>query len=274
MGSVIELAEKRARTLKSPAPVTESLSGADIDLGRVIGGSKTTAGRLLTSLLDEDTIFQLFNRELSAMRGTLSSMRRLSFGWLAAKPRAVEVTSSPSWQDVHCSDTARLVRRWAEPGISRRLKVAYASGSAPGADELDWARRNPALVHLLRTGQWQSVPSTPPASWVEKLASECSRIEASEARNILIAALGAVPQPTKAPLPQPLSPDEREWVDQNSTTVHQLCKGQLRGIPTSPSRAWITGLQSAIGGTRGEIAAILDIVLNAIARAPSAVVAA
>ena len=209
------------------------------------------------------------------LRDAMSNMGRAGLGWLGINMRpamaTLDASDKVSWQDVHCIDTAWLIRRQLEPTIgSQPRTIPSIPGTALSAADLDWVRGNVALIYLLHAGQWQPVPSKPPIDWFERLASDCSRITAREARTILIAAFDAVPQPAKAMLLQPLSADERAWVRQNSTTVRDLCSGQLRGIPTTASRAWIAALQSAVGGTASEIAAILGIILDLIAHTSSA----
>jgi hypothetical protein len=88
--------------------------------------------------------------------------------------------------------------------------------------ELGWVRQNAALVYLLRTGQWQPVPSSPPDCWVDRLATEFSGVSKPVAHKILATAIDAVPHPGKAAFPQPLSADEREWVLRNSAILHDL----------------------------------------------------
>jgi hypothetical protein len=165
-----------------------------------------------------------------------------------------------SWQDIHRRDTAWLARDRNQP-------------EGMGRPPEKWVRQNAALIHLLRTGQWQPVPSSPPDRWVERLTREFSGVTPGAAHKLLTAAISAIPDPAKAILPEPLSVDEREWVKRNSTMVRELSEGQLRGIPASPSRAWIAAFQSAVGGTRSEIAAMLAIIVNVASDAGSTVVA-
>jgi hypothetical protein len=75
-------------------------------------------------------------------------------------------------------------------------------------------------------------------------------------------AFETVPQPAKVISQEPLSKIERQWAGQNSKTVRGLFSGQLRGIPNSPSRAWVTAFQSAVGGTMVEISGILALVVD------------
>jgi hypothetical protein len=180
-----------------------------------------------------------------------------------------------SWQDIHRRDTAWLAKdRNQSRGIGRQERVlASPSQTSLGAPEIGWVRQNAALIHLLRTGQWQPVPSSPPERWVERLTREFSGVTPGAAHKILMEAIRAIPDPAKANLPEPLSLEEREWVRRNSTMVHELSKGQLRGIPASPSRAWIAAFQSAVGGTRAEIAAMLAIIVNVACDAGSTAIA-
>lgn len=180
-----------------------------------------------------------------------------------------------SWQDVHRRDTSRLMQfqNSRQDAWGQRRTAAIVPETPLGVPELGWVRQNTTLVYLLRTGQWQPVPSSPPECWVERLVAQFSKITTAAARQILTIALEAVPHPGKATFPAPLSPDEREWIQRNSTTVHNLYSGRLRGVPTSPSRAWVAAFQSAVGGTTVEISAMLAIIVGVISQAGSIMIA-
>jgi hypothetical protein len=180
-----------------------------------------------------------------------------------------------SWLEIHRQDTAWLVKERNQPQRMGRRERVVASPleTSLGAPDIGWVRQNAALIHLLRTGQWQPVPSSPPDRWVERLTREFSGVTPSAAHKILTTAIRAIPDPAKAILPELLSLEEREWIQRNCTMVHELSKGQIRGIPASPSRAWIAAFQSAVGGTRTEIAAMLAIIVNVTCDAGSIVIA-
>jgi hypothetical protein len=190
-----------------------------------------------------------------------------------AEPDAIQHTS---WQDIHRRDTSWLIplEKSAHSIVGHRRTIATVPETSMGASELGWVRQHAALVYLLRTGQWQPVPATPPDTWVERLVTEFSGITKGAARRILAAAIEAVPHPTMAPLLEPLSPDERDWALRNREAVHDLCIGRLRGIPTNPTRTWVTAFQSAVGGTSAEIAAILAIIVTVITNTSSTMIAA
>jgi hypothetical protein len=245
--------------------------------GHILGASSGDANEAasLPSLFDDYTVAEVVKDELSALRDAVSVVRRLGVRWLRIYSDPA-TTASPrvptSWQEVHRGDTDGLIRRRLEAGFVNQHRVTPSlSLPSPSSEELNWARRHSALIFLLRTGQWQPVPSAPPEAWTERLATEFSGITAGEARKILVAALDAAPVLHTTPLPQPLSPDERGWVCTNGTVINDLCSGHLRGIPKKPSRPWITALQSAVGGTGTEISALLNIVLGVIDRAPTAI---
>ena len=204
--------------------------------------------------------------------------------WLKAKLHLAEVEPTAelaaaepiSWQDVHRQDTSRLAR-WHD--LKHGMRVQERTGSSVpetplDTSELSWVRRNAALVYLLRTGQWQPVPSSPPDCWVERFATGSSGVTVAAARKILSTAFDAVPPVEKAPITEPLSANEREWAKQNSTTVHELYSGKLRVIPKHPSRAWITAFQSAVGGATAEIAAILAVIVNVTHHSDTTMIAA
>ncbi len=210
--------------------------------------------------------------------------RPAAVSWLKAKlhlagaePAVQLAVAEPiSWQDVHRQDTSRLAR-WhdSKHGMRVRKRTALSVPETPlDTSELSWVRRNAALVYMLRTGQWQPVPSSPPDCWVERFTTGSSGVTVTAARKILSTAFEAVPPLEKAPITEPLSANEREWAKQNSTTVRELYSGKLRGIPKHPSRAWVTAFQSAVGGTAAEMAAILGIIVNVAHHSGSPMVAA
>jgi hypothetical protein len=219
---------------------------------------------------------------LTAQSVTTDGLAAVS--WLKAKlhlaepdPAVALAANEPiSWQEVHRQDTSRLVR-WYDPGHGMRVQER-AGASVPetplDTSELIWVRRNAALIYLLRTGQWQPVPSSPPDCWVERFATGSSGVTVAVARKILSTAFEAVPPVASAPITEPLSANEREWAKQNSTTVRELYNGKLRGIPKHPSRAWVTAFQSAVGGTTAEIAAILAVIVNVAHHSGSPMIAA
>jgi hypothetical protein len=193
------------------------------------------------------------------------------------KPSVEPAVAEPiSWREVYRRDTSWLLQRH-DTGHGTGGQERTGS-SIPetllGTSELGWVRRNAALVYLLRTGQWQPVPSSPPDCWVERLVTDSSGVTVDAARKILTAAFDAVPPLAVAAFPEPLSTDEREWVKRNSTTVRELYSGQLRGIPKDPSRTWVAAFQSAVGGTTAEIAAISAIIVNVAHHAGSTMIAA
>ena len=242
------------------------------------GGRDADDTSPLHRLFDDDTISHVIGDGGSTLDGALAAVLRFSVRWLTPQPSEATVaapTVRASWQDVHCGDTTSLIRRRLDAGIGNQHSGASSLPlSWPSSGELDWARRNSALIYLLRTGQWQPVPSTPQEAWTERLATEFSGITASEARKILVAAFDAAPEPHQTPLPQPLSPDERGSIRANGSVVQDLHSGQLRGIPTKPSRPWTAALQCAVGGTGTEIAAILNIILSIIDRTRAAMITA
>jgi hypothetical protein len=87
-------------------------------------------------------------------------------------------------------------------------------------------------------------------------------------------AFEAVPKLAEAQIAEPLSQDERDWAMQNSKTIFELYRGQLRGIPKHPSRTWVAAFQSAAGGTSAEIAAILAVIVNVAHHSDSTILAA
>jgi hypothetical protein len=169
---------------------------------------------------------------------------------------------------VHRRDTAALVgdtvwaRRATNVGPSLR-----GTGTAEVVD-LSWVRQNVSLVHLLRSGQWRTIPSPLPENWVERLACKVPGVTTSDARRILTSAFAAAPQLSKGKYLEPVSSDERAWVGQHIGTVRDLSSGRSMGIPASPTRAWVSAFQSAVGGTVAEISAILAIILKAIETEP------
>jgi hypothetical protein len=102
--------------------------------------------------------------------------RPAAVSWLKAKLHLAEVEPSAtpqpvSWQEVHRQDTSRLAR-WHDSKHGMRVQErtgSTASETPLGTAGLGWVRRNAALIYLLRTGQWQPVPSLPPDRWVERL---------------------------------------------------------------------------------------------------------
>ncbi len=210
--------------------------------------------------------------------------RSAAFSWVTAmlQPSLVEPSVGAaaiepiSWQDVHRRDTSRLMQfqNSRQDTWGQRRTFAIVPETPLGVPELGWVRQNATLVYLLRTGQWQPVPSSPPDCWVERLVAQFSKTTMTAARKILTIALAAVPHPGRAAFPAPLSPDEHEWILRNSTTVHDLYSGRLRGVPTSPSRAWVAAFQSAVGGTTVEISAMLAIIVSVIGQPGSIMIAA
>jgi hypothetical protein len=210
--------------------------------------------------------------------------RSAAVSWLRTKLHLADVepsvapagTSPISWQEVHRQDTSWLVRL-RDSQVGRRDEER-TSAAAPqtvlGTSELGWVRQNAALVYLLRTGRWQPVPSSPPDCWAERLVTDSSGVTVATARKILTTAFETVPQLPEAAFREPLSADEHAWAKRNSSTVHELCSGQLRGIPKEPSRTWVAAFQSAVGGTTAEIAAILAIIVNVACDAGSVMIAA
>jgi hypothetical protein len=243
------------------------------DLVRAADTQDTSAVRLLRSLLDENRQLRATNSDLAATLNRLSPAsppKRFTLKWINSKPDEAKAParSAPSeplsWQDVHCQDTSWWVSSPKPRQETRRRALAVSLSPEPSTSalELRWIRQNSALVYLLRTGQWQPVPSSPPDTWVERLGGKFSGITLDVARRILTVAFETVPQPAKVISPEPLSNIERHWAGQNSPMVRGLFSGQLRGIPTSPSRAWVTAFQSAVGGTVVEISAILAVVTD------------
>jgi hypothetical protein len=210
--------------------------------------------------------------------------RSATVSWLRTKLHLTEVEPSVepaavdpiSWQDVHRQDTLWLVRRQDSKHGTEGKRRTGSSMPETLLDTLGlrWVRQNTALIYLLRTGQWQTVPSAPPDCWAERLVSDCSGVTVTAARKILTTAFETVPQLAESAFPEPLSPDEREWARQNSTTIHDLYSGQLRGIPKDPSRTWVAAFQSAVGGTTAEIAAMLAIIVKVAHHVGSTTIAA
>lgn len=239
-------------------------------------GAAAARTSVLSALLDDDTITQVVGREVTAMLQRISGMSTglspIGHGLESNRSRTPAAPIKLSWQDVHRRDTASLIQRgaWTQgaknPGAS--LPRTWA---AEGVD-LSWVRQNAGLVYLLRSGQWRAIPSTPPEYWAERLVSKVSGLTINEARKILASAFAAAPQLPKAKRFEPLSPDERTWVGQHSTVVRDLSNGKLRGIPSSPTRAWVSAFQSAVDGTMAEVTAILTIILEAIDSEPVAAV--
>ena len=202
--------------------------------------------RQLRSLLDENRALRAANTDLASLLqqpdGERGPAWASTWGWIATRldlgrGRSATVSEKPpSWQDVHLQDTRRLARR-EEP---RNLVITPGSGAALAAPELGWLRRNAALTHLLRSGQWQPVPASPPDCWAQRLATRADGITVASARQLLRLALDTAPQPAMAKLPQPPSIGEQEWAHQNRATLHGLAHGELRGIPATPSRAWVS----------------------------------
>jgi hypothetical protein len=198
--------------------------------------------------------------------------RSAATSWLRAKLHLAETEPSMeaapaepiSWQEVHRRDTSWLAQRhMLQRGIWAKGRTEPTmSEPMIGTSELSWMRRNSALVYLLRTGQWQPVPSSLPDRWVERLAANFSGITVAAARRILLTALKAVPQLDEAVSIEPLTAGEREWAKQNSTTLRDLHSGVLRGMPKGLSRNWVAAFQSAVGGTAAEVTAMLAIIVN------------
>ena len=245
------------------------------DLVRTAETQDTNAVRLLRSLLDENRQLRATNYDLTTTLNQLSQAnppKRSMLKWITAKVDGGKAEAAPesatkeplSWQDVHRQDTSWWVSAPTPRHAGRRRPLVVSPSPDPSTSglELGWIRQNSPLVYLLRTGQWQSVPSSPPDTWVERLASKFSGITLNVARRVLTMAFETVPEPAKVISPEPLSKIERQWAGQNSTTVHGLFSGQLRGIPTTPSRAWVTAFQTAVGGTVVEISAILAVVVD------------
>jgi hypothetical protein len=210
-------------------------------------------------------------------RSTAVSWLRAKLNLALVKPSVEPAAAKPiSWQEVHRQDTSRMAQCYSPQHEAEGRERAGSSEPETllGTSELGWMRQNAALVYLLRTGQWQSVPSSPPDHWVEHLVTGSSGVTVAVARKILTTAFEAVPPLAKAAFPEPLSTDEHEWARRNSTTVHDLYSGHLRGIPKDPSRTWVAAFQSAVGGTTAEIAAILAIIVNVAHHAGSTMIAA
>jgi hypothetical protein len=210
-------------------------------------------------------------------RSPAVSWLRAKLNLAMVKPSVEPAAGEPiSWQEVHRQDTSRMAQSYSRKHETEGRERAGSTvpETLLGTSELGWMRQNAALVYLLRTGQWQSVPSSPPDRWVEHLVTGTSGVTAAAARKLLTTALEAVPQLAEAAFPEPLSTDEHEWARRNSTTVHDLSSGQLRGIPKDPSRTWVAAFQSAVGGTTAEIAAILAIIVNVAHHAGSTMIAA
>lgn len=235
-------------------------------------GQEMQGGRAVRMLLDKNNALLATNEDFAARLESLSGeihLTQLADTWFGALRRLVRRSHEPcvaepvSWQDVHCRDTFGLERHGrAAPAIGAHAALTVDATTSPPTAEFGWARENAALIHLLRTGQWHSVPSLPPDCWVERLTKEFSGTTMNAARKLLTVVLEAAPRPARATYPEPLSADEREWVRRNIAAVHGLSIGQLRGIPATPSRTWVAALQSAVGGTMIEIAAILAVVVN------------
>ncbi len=240
------------------------------------GAGNTKVTGLLRLLLDENRALRAANLDLNAMlrqlAGSGAPARPFAFAWFRAKrriaaekPLTANITSElMSWQDVHRHDTSSWASGGRSAGGTMRSSWTSAHGRDPLSGGLDfgWMRQNAALLHLLRSGQWQPVPYQPPDIWAERLATRSSGITTDAARRILTMAFDVVPQPSRSAVVQPVSQDERAWAQRNHATVRGLTEGQLRGIPTSPSRAWVAAFQSAVGGTMAEIAAILALVVD------------
>jgi hypothetical protein len=111
--------------------------------------------------------------------------RSVAVSWLRGKLHLDEakptfepaVTKPISWQDVHRQDTSWLAQRhdWRQTGGRERTGSSVPE-TLLDTSELGWVRQNAARVYLLRTGQWQPVPTSPPDCWIECLATDTSGV--------------------------------------------------------------------------------------------------